>query len=244
LFAAVRDSSEIIEYNAAGLESTFVSVANPVGIAVNAAGDVFTGVNFGQTIEEYTPAGVGSVFATPTDGDFSLAIDSNGDLFLGDQGGNIYEYAPNGTRTTIATGLGNTASGLTPVDGLAFDAAGDLFAADWGGEIYEFTPNGTKSTFATFSTSTLPTGLTYDYATGNLYMSEVANGFSECCQQTIQEFSSAGVQSTFASGLYLPEGIADLQVAPTPEPSSFLLLGGALIAVSLCGRRRRLSSRT
>jgi DNA-binding beta-propeller fold protein YncE len=67
-------------------------------------------------------------------------------LFVADLGGglqddgNIYKFAPNGTRSIFA-------SGLDPM-GLAFDAAGNLFATDYGSDtIYKFTPDGTRSTF-------------------------------------------------------------------------------------------------
>jgi hypothetical protein len=187
LYAAARDSNNIVQYTPAGVESTFVSVSDPYGVAVNAAGDVFTGADFGGQIMEYTPGGTGSVFASGTNV-FSLAFNSAGDLFEGDQDGAIYEYAPNGMRTQIATGL-------ELVGGITFDPAGDLFAADWLGQIVEITPGGTSSIFATFSTSTLPTGLVYDDSSGDLYMSEVANGISQPGQQAVEEFSPSGVEN-------------------------------------------------
>ena len=72
-----------------------------------------------------------------------LAFDSAGNLFEADvNSGNIYEFTPDGTRSTFA-------SGLNGPFGLAFDSAGNLFEADEvSGNIYEFTPGGTRSTFA------------------------------------------------------------------------------------------------
>jgi sugar lactone lactonase YvrE len=228
LYAATRDSNAILQYLPSGVESTFASVSDPYGVAVDVAGNVFTGANFGEEIMEYSPSGAGSVFATGTDV-FSLAFNGSGDLFEGTQSGSIYEFAPNGTSTLIDSGLELAA-------GMAFDEAGNLYVADWLGQIIKIAPNGTTSVFATFSTATLPTGLVYDDSTGNLYMSEVANGESLPGQQAIFEFSPSGVESVFASGLYLPYGIADLQ-STTPEPVSALLLGGGLALIAL-GRSR------
>ena len=47
-----------------------------------------------------------------------------GDIFVSDVGNEvIYKFAPDGTRSTFASGL------FTP-EGLAFDSAGNLFEAD------------------------------------------------------------------------------------------------------------------
>jgi hypothetical protein len=55
-------------------------------------------------------------------------------------GGNIYEFTPNGVRSTFASGL---------TGALAFDKAGNLFVADRGnGAIYKITPAGLRTTFA------------------------------------------------------------------------------------------------
>jgi hypothetical protein len=71
----------------------------------------------------------------------ALALGQN--LFESDAwSGSIYEFTPDGTRSTFASGLNTSA-------GLAFDSTGNLFEADWGsGNIYKFTPAGMRSTFA------------------------------------------------------------------------------------------------
>jgi sugar lactone lactonase YvrE len=79
-------------------------------------------------------------------------------LFEADYGsGNIYEFTPDGTQNTFASGL------HYPI-GLAFNSAGDLFEADYGtGSIYEFAPDGTQTTFA--SRLHLPLGLAFQGVT-------------------------------------------------------------------------------
>src|SRR5215471_17034544 len=60
-------------------------------------------------------------------------------LFLS-AGNSIYEFTPNGTETTFA-------SGLIGPGALTFDEGGNLFVAD-SGTIDRFTPQGVRSTFA------------------------------------------------------------------------------------------------
>lgn len=234
LYAAARDSNAVLKYTPAGVESTFFSVSSPYGLAVDSAGNVYTGANFGSSIIKITPGGSSSTFATGTGVD-SLAFDASGNLFEADSSGKIYEYAPDGTRTVFASSVPNSTFGLT------FDSSGDLYASNWNGQILEFTPGGTQSVFATYNaTFDLITGLTYDSATGNLYAIEVANGVSSCCNQQVWAFSPAGVQSTFATGLYNPFGIADLQnsTPAVPEPGTMALVIGGIACVGIRARRR------
>src|SRR5437016_5198621 len=118
-------------------------------------------------------------------------------------GGNIYEFTPNGVRSTFASGLAGA---------LAVDSAGNLFVTtgyrdDFGfpingsGKIYKLTPNGLRTTFA--SGLDLPTGLAFDSA-GNLFVANV----SKFINGAIYKFTPAGGRTTFASGLTNPEAVA------------------------------------
>jgi sugar lactone lactonase YvrE len=111
--------------------------------------------------------------------------------------GHIYEFTPNGVRSTFA-------SGLNYAYGLAFDTAGKLFvSAD---AIYKFTPDGVRTRFASGPAGTLACD-----STGNLF---VATGDSDLNEFPINgsgkiyKFTSGGVRTTFASGLDLPTGLA------------------------------------
>ena len=77
-------------------------------------------------------------------GPLGLVFSSAGDLFAAaEDSSDIFKFAPDGTRTTFASGL------LYPI-GLGFNSVGNLFVSDLGsGNIYEFTPGGERSTFAT-----------------------------------------------------------------------------------------------
>ena len=168
-------------------------------------------------INEYTPGGVQSTFATGLETPLGLACNSAGDLFAADDGSdNIYEYTPGGVRSTFATGL------HTPL-GLACNSAGDLFAVDSSGNINEFTPDGVESTFATgLGNNTI--ALAFNGAS-DLFAADYTGG-------NIYEFTPGGVQSTFASGGN-PGGLA---FQPVPEPSALGLL--ALGVTALLVHRR------
>jgi DNA-binding beta-propeller fold protein YncE len=91
----------------------------------------------------------------------------SGDLFASVNGGfgnglgSIYQYTPNGERSTFA-------SGLNRPRGLAFDSAGNLLVAttfiDWTehSTILKFTPDGTQSVFGTIPTSHFAQDLAID----------------------------------------------------------------------------------
>ena len=111
-------------------------------------------------------------------------------------GGNIYEFTPNGVRSTFASGL---------TGALAFDKAGNLFVSDRG-NIYKITPNGVRSTFA----SELAGALAVDSA-GNLFVTTGYRddfGFPINGSGKIYKLTPNGLRTTFASGLDLPTGLA------------------------------------
>lgn len=240
LFVNSRDSNAIYKVTPSGTVSTFATVSSPYALAVDASGDVFTSSPSSSRIIEYSPSGAASTFAADPGGyAWGLAVNPvNGYLFEDDVDGNIYEYSPAGARSTFASGVPGPALGLT------FDQSGDLFSSDWSGHIFEFTPSGAESLFATYSNPTryLATGLAYDYASNTLYLSEVEEGVATCCGQRVEAFNSAGVESTFATGLYNPFAIADFEsqsAAPaTPEPGSLYLLSGAALVAAARFRRR------
>ena len=123
-----------------------------------------------------------------------LAFDVTGNLFVANNStGRIFKFAPDGSRTTFASGL------IHPF-GIAFDADGNLFVADMqpdqkSGVILKITPQGKRSTFA--SDLTQPLFLAFDSA-GNLFVLDVKQRY----MGTILKFTSDGRRSVFAkSGL-------------------------------------------
>src|SRR6266566_3225680 len=102
--------------------------------------------NYGN-IDEFTPNGVRSVFASGLTSPFAMAFDSGGNLFVADGGdpwdyppvaGGVYKFTPTGLRTTIVSDMGG---------GLAIDSADNLFVG-LAGSILKITPSGVRTTFA------------------------------------------------------------------------------------------------
>ncbi len=153
--------------------ATSSALANPVGIAVDAAGNVYVANTNSSTIDKISPDGVLSVYAgdgqqgAPTpgpatqshlSGPFALALDSAGNLYSADSGQNlIFKITPAGVLSILAgTGAGGPptpgpadASAVNYPTGLAADSAGNLFIADCNNNLIEkVTPAGVLSVFA------------------------------------------------------------------------------------------------
>ncbi len=157
---------------------------------------------------------IGSGFTSPS----ALAFDSNGDLFVADNGtgaDDVVEIYNTGTNGAFAAGTQKTLiSATTPIGGmtlknptgLAFGADGTLYIAD-----------GTESRVVAYNPATgvggltvavgasglvTPQGLAAD-AAGNLYVADPG-------AQEVVIFSAAGVESTLSnvSGVTNPEGVA------------------------------------
>lgn len=117
-----------------------------------------------------------------------MAFDAAGNLYLSATQ-SVIKFAPDGTKTTFATGLMNAS-------GLAFDHKGNLLVSDAGSlSIFRFAPDGTKKAYMTEASSS---AMAFD-STDNFY---IAQGGS------VYKFTPDGVKSTFASGLGTARDIA------------------------------------
>jgi hypothetical protein len=79
--------------------------------------------------------------------------------------------------------------------------------------------------------STFASGLS---GLGEMAFNSTGNLFVASSSGTIYEYTPGGVQSTFASGLNEPVGLA---IQPVPEPCTLTLLG--VSAIGLLIRRRK-----
>ncbi|HEY1791047.1 MAG TPA: hypothetical protein VGJ73_23060 [Verrucomicrobiae bacterium] len=153
-------------------------------------------------IEEISPGGNASTYASGFTTLFGMTFDGSGDLFVaGDTGtvGGIFEFSVNGTESTFASGLGPF--------GLAFDSAGDLFEADATGNINEYVNNhGTLNANPTVFASGIsqPYCLAFNSA-GDLLVGNINHSMTT---GSILEITPQGVQTTFASGLGEPVSLA------------------------------------
>jgi sugar lactone lactonase YvrE len=118
----------------------------------------------------------------------NLAFDHSGNLFFEARNTDtIVKFAPDGTKTTFATGTKDT-----PINGdLAVDASGNVFACANFTTILKYAADGTRSVFATAVGKYWPDALAVD-AGGNLFVSS---------DNTIFKFTSDGTKSIFATGV-------------------------------------------
>jgi sugar lactone lactonase YvrE len=157
-------------------------------------GDLYVANWYNNTIEKFTPGGVGSVFAnTGLSSPYALAFDNSANLYVANYGNSTIEkFTPGGVGSVFAT------TTVRPY-ALAFDAAGNLYAASLSSTIQKFAPNGVGSVFVNDIAN--PSGLAFDSA-GNLFVSDIATNH-------IVKITQGGVESVFAStGLNDPQGLA------------------------------------
>jgi len=219
----------ILQFTPSGLESTYATgLENPRGLAFDDLGNLFAAeilnrddhvigraLKFNLRNHRNTFGSVAKFdfvgLATDTAGNvYVMATDDNSPVGAG----TIFKFTPDGDRIVFGSVPGTTGDNLLQAnEGLAFDSAGYLYAADSGAQtIYKFAPDGTRTVFAepsAFAPGAYPFGLTFD-STGNLFVSTVcfAPFFCDPGSDTILTFTPSGIESTFATGLTNPRGLA------------------------------------
>jgi sugar lactone lactonase YvrE len=186
LYVADSGNNEIREITPYGVVSTYAgninkgsvngtgtaaSFANPLGLAIDASGNLYVADSGNNMIRKITITGVvttlaGSGAAGATNGAAEtatfnnpngIAVDFAGNVYINDTGNNLIRMlSTTGTVSTlagsgfaaIANGTGTAASFNTP-QGLTLDASGNLYVADEGNHlIREVSTSGIAGTFA------------------------------------------------------------------------------------------------
>lgn len=188
---------------------TAASFDTPEGIAIDAAGNLYVTDSKSGLIRVISPAGavttlagtayytandVGSGLGVSFDKPYGIAVDSHGNLFVADAGGNkIRKVTPAGLVYTVAgsvqgyaDGPGTTALFYAPA-GITIDASDNLYVADtYNNRIRKITPQAFVTTIAGNSQPGLfdgvgtnanfnqPYNLTID-KNGNIYVADTQN---------------------------------------------------------------------
>lgn len=204
-----------------GTAATFF---NPIGIAVDAAGNIYLADSNNNLIRKITPQGAvttlagngaqGSANGTGTAASFKnptgIIADAAGNLYIADQFNNmIRKITPSGVVTTLAgngsygvsNGPGTSASFSQPYD-LTIDNAGNLYVADGGNSmIRKVTPAGVVTTLAgngtQGATNGMGTAATFKFPSGITFDGVnlyVADGHN----QLIRKVTLAGEVTTLA----------------------------------------------
>jgi sugar lactone lactonase YvrE len=177
-----------------GGSAASASLANPIGVTFDAAGNLYIADQNNARVRKVTPEGVMStvagngvrgftgdgVQATSTGLSFvvATAVDTGGNLYIADLADHrIRKVAPNGIISTVAgngtpgfSGDGGqaTLAMINSPGGIAIDSAGNLYISDTGNNrIRKVTPAGVISTVATTGNS--PAGMAFD-GNGNLFI--------------------------------------------------------------------------
>ena len=157
--------------------------------------NLFVSVSYCGEVDEITPDGVQSTFASGLNQPEGLAFDLAGNLFVGESGsGTIYKFTPAGVQSTFASGLGE-------IRQLAFDRGGNLLVADMSsGNVYAFTTNGAQSTYASGLDS--PDALALN-SEGDLFVLCGTDG-----SNSVVKITPSGEKISFATGLSSANEIA------------------------------------
>ncbi len=190
-----------VNFTAAATSSfrTYTVGNYPLGIAIDAAGNVWVTNSGGTTISEITTSGTGNTCFVG-DGPTGIAIDASGNVWAA-----FKNTADIIREVTTSGGFVRTVTGFNYIAGIAIDASGNVwvvntcgnsFSSCSAGTISEVTTSGTDKTY---DVGDGPYGIAID-AAGNVWVTN-SGGTS------ISEITTSGMGKTYTVGNY-PLGIA------------------------------------
>ena len=182
-------------YGGDGGPANSAALDEPLGVAVDASGNLYIADTYNGRIRLVTPGGTISTIAGNGRSAYSgdggpatsaelyfpqhVGVDSCGNIYIGDYGNNrVRLIAPGGTITTIAGSGGFNYDGNGPAtsaqiydpSGMALDSNGNVYLAELGdSRIRELVPVGLQSSTVTPSSAIIPLGLTQQFAATATY---------------------------------------------------------------------------
>ena len=194
------------------LNTGSLTLANPFGVAVDGAGDLYITDTGNSRVVEVTAAGTASVLSTgglTLKQPFGVAVDGAGDVYIADTvNSSVVEVTTAGTASVLSTG-GLT---LSQPFSVAVDGAGDLYITDTGNNrVVEVTAAGTASVLSTGGlTLAEPFSVAVDGA-GDLYIADYGNSRVVKINQASQalSFTSTGTGDSSAQQTMTVENIGN-----------------------------------
>ena len=171
--------------------------SSPNGIALDAAGNVYTTNRGSNDVSKITPDGTSSILGITGSAPAEIVIDAAGNVYTPNSGDDsVSKIAPGGISSILG------ATGNNP-NGIALDAAGNVYTTNQGGfppsnNVTKITPAGASSILGT--TGNRPIRIALD-AAGNVYTS---NYWSN----NVSKITPAGTSTIFGTTGSYPLGIA------------------------------------
>jgi sugar lactone lactonase YvrE len=190
-------------YVPSGAATALVSagLSQPLGVAVDAAGNVYIADGQNNALYEWVAANNSVAVLVPSglNEPYGLAVDGAGNVYIADYGDNtIKEWiAANSNVVTLVS------SGLNNPTGVAVDAVGNVYIADGNNNaIKEWSPFNSNVVTLVSSGLSFSAGVAVD-AAGNVYIADYENN-------AIKEWlaASSTVITLVSSGLNHPVGVA------------------------------------
>jgi len=203
-------------YTGDGGAATSAELNNPVGVAVDSAGNVYIADANNNAIREVSGGNISTFTGGTLHHPDSIAVDLGGNLYVADTGGTRIVFLSGGTATVFAgdgsigfsgdNGLAVNAALDDPV-GVAVDSAGYVYIADtFNSRIRKVSPEGVITTIAgrggagdsgdggpaTRATLYFPHAVAADSA-GNVYISDEGNSTIRRLQVAAPLISANGV---------------------------------------------------
>jgi sugar lactone lactonase YvrE len=135
----------------------------PSGIAVDAAGNVYTANSDKNNVSKITPAGTSTILGETGSYPIAIALDAAGNVYTANLNSNdVSKITPAGESTILA----ETAEGSQP-SGIAIDAVGNVYTPNYNSNnVSKITPDGTSTILG--KTGDSPMAIAVD-AAGNVY---------------------------------------------------------------------------
>ena len=171
--------------------------SDPLGIAMDAAGNIYTANGDSDTVSKITPDGTSSILGTTGNRPKIIAIDAAGNIYTANRDSNtVSKITPDGTSSILGT------TGSTPL-GITIDGADNIYTANYNSDtVSKITPEGISTIFGT--TGNNPKGIAID-AAGNIY---TANSGSDTVSKITPEGISTILSATGSSPRAITVGAA------------------------------------